>query len=94
MSLFGPFVYKTKSGQKFYLHMKEKGKVTLYYFSKDMVGALNSLPKGYEVTENPKVSLPFLKKKAGGGLFGGGKKKDEKNPKQESTPAENTSNTK
>lgn len=69
MGLFGPFVYKTKKGQKFWLHMKEKGRAKLYYFSKDPTGALNSLPRGYEVVENPKTGLPFLKKKIAGGFF-------------------------
>lgn len=69
MGLFGPFVYKAKSGQKYYLHMKMKGKVRLYYFSKDPTGALFSVPTGYEVVENPKTGLPFLRKKIGGGIF-------------------------
>jgi hypothetical protein len=69
MGLFGPYVYKTKSGQKFFLHMKEKGKTRLYYFSKESVGALNSLPRGYEVMENTASGLPFMKKKTIGGLF-------------------------
>ena len=66
MGLFGPYVYKTKTGQKFWLHVKEKGKAKLFYFSKDSVGALNGLPRGYEVFEDSNSSLPFLKKKAGG----------------------------
>jgi hypothetical protein len=70
MGLFGPFVHKSKTGQKFYLHVKEKGRARLYYFSKDSVGALNGLPPGFEVIENPRTGFPFLKRKTGGGLFG------------------------
>jgi len=45
MSLFGPYEYINKKKQKFWLHMKERGKRTLYYFSKDPNGALNSYLK-------------------------------------------------
>jgi hypothetical protein len=69
MGLFSPFVYKTKDGRKFWLHVREKGKVKLYYFSKDPTGALRDLPKGYEVAENPVTGMPFLKKKEAKGLF-------------------------
>jgi hypothetical protein len=69
MGLFGPYVYKNKHGQKFWLHMKERGKAKLYYFSKDPIGALNNLPRGYEVVENPITGVPFLKKKSGGFFF-------------------------
>lgn len=76
MGLFGTYVYKKKDGTKFWLHMKQRGKVVLYYFSKDPRDAIN-LPRGYEVVENSKAFLPFLKKKEGG-FFGAGKKKHEK----------------
>jgi len=66
MGLIEPYVYKTKNGKKFWLHMKKRGKATLYYFSKDPVGALFNIPKGYEVTKNPRQELPMLKKKVGG----------------------------
>ena len=63
MGLFGPFEYKTRNTkQKFFLHVKEKGKVRLYYFSKDPVGALPGIPHGFEIIENPRTNLPFLKK--------------------------------
>ena len=71
MGLFGPYVYKTKDGKQFWLHVKAKGKVNLYYFSKDPAGALSSVPHGYEVIHNERTRLPFLKKLAP-------KKKDEK----------------
>ena len=69
MGWFSPYAYKSRSGHKYWLHVKERGKVKLYYFSKDMNGALNNLPKGYEVVENKKTGMPMLKK-GGGGLLG------------------------
>lgn len=79
MGLLGPFVHTSKTKQKFWLHMKEKGKARLFYFSKDPAGALDSLPRGFEVVENPRTGLPFIKRKAGGGLLAGlfGKPKTE-----------------
>jgi len=68
MGLIEPYVYKTKEGRKFWLHMKKRGRATLYYFSKDPVGALFNIPRGYEVTKNPRQELPMLKKKTGGFL--------------------------
>ena len=81
MGLFSPYVYKSRSGHKYWLHVKERNKVKLYYFSKDMGGALNNLPKGFRVVENRKTGMPMLKKKEGGflGIFGG---KKEKKPKE------------
>ena len=84
MGLLQPYTYKTREGKKYWLHMKRKGKVTLYYFSKDPVGALFNIPGGFEVTKSSKQDLPMLKKKAGG-LFGGMLKKassDKKEPAQ------------
>ncbi|MEM7819637.1 MAG: hypothetical protein QXD48_02300 [Candidatus Aenigmatarchaeota archaeon] len=78
MGIFTPYVYKSKNGQKFWLHAKTNRKVTLYYFSKDPTNAINSLPKGFEVIENQKTGLPFLKKKEGGGIFSFLKKSDKK----------------
>ncbi|MEM5879260.1 MAG: hypothetical protein QXU74_02080 [Candidatus Aenigmatarchaeota archaeon] len=70
MGLFGPFIYKSKkNGQKFWLHVKVKGNARIFYFSKDPANAIFDLPLGYEVVENPKTGLPFLRKKAAGGLF-------------------------
>jgi hypothetical protein len=63
MGFFGPFKFKTKSGKVFFLHMKDTGKVKLYYFSKEQQGCLNDLPHGYEVAVNDKTELPFLRKK-------------------------------
>jgi len=85
MGLLSPYVYETNEKKKFWLHMKRKGKVTLFYFSKDPVGALFNIPKGFIVVENTKTGFPFLKK-GGGGIFGAFKKtksKEEKITQQE-----------
>lgn len=86
MGFFGPFKFKAKSGKVFFLHVKDTGKVKLYYFSKEQQGCLNDLPHGYEVSANDKTELPFLRKKAapapkkadGGG--GGAEKPQEQAP--------------
>ena len=70
MGLLGPYIYENRNNKKFWLHMTKKGKLTLYYFSKDPRGSINNLPKGYMVVENPMTGFPFLKKKTGGGLGG------------------------
>ena len=63
MGLFGPFVYKNKKGEKFWLHCKEgRGGTKLFYFSKDPRNAIK-LPPGYVVVENKKTGLPVLRKK-------------------------------
>jgi hypothetical protein len=80
MGLFGPFVYKSKKGIKWWLHMKQQGKRKLYFFSKNPIDALPALPQGYEVVENERTGLPMLRKKVGG-ILGGlgrvGKKKEQ-----------------
>ncbi len=78
MGIFGPFVYENKKKEKFWLHSKQRGKVTLYFFTKNPIGALPSIPKGFEVAENPKTGMPYLRKKKVSGFFGFGKKKEEK----------------
>jgi len=78
MGLFGPFVYKSKKKNKnFWLHVKIRGKTRLYYFSNNPKDALGSLPRGFEVMEDSKSGLPFLKKKTGG-FFGKAKVKKDK----------------
>jgi len=88
MGLLEPYTYKTREGKKYWLHMKKKGKVTLYYFSKDRVGAIFNIPRGFEVTKSPKQDLPMLKKKVGG-LFGGMLKKTSPSKKEPEAPQEN-----
>ncbi|MFH0929017.1 MAG: hypothetical protein V1818_01520 [Candidatus Aenigmatarchaeota archaeon] len=86
MGLFGPLVYKSKKRKKnFWLHMTVKGKSKLYFFSEDPKDALGSVPKGYEVYEEPKTGLPFLRKGGGGflgKLFGNRKVKKDKKPQK------------
>jgi len=66
MGFFGPYKFKNKkTGKEWFLHVKENGKVKLYYFSKVSAGCLNDIPPGYEVSANDRTELPFLRKKAG-----------------------------
>ncbi len=58
-----------KSGKTYYLHSKDvtlRGgrNQTIYFFAQDVraEGALNSVPSGYVVMENPRTGLPMLKK--------------------------------
>lgn len=92
MGLFTPFIYKNKRGQKFWLHAKQRGRAILYYFSKDPIGSLNSLPKGFEVVENPVTGMPFLKRKTSKGfltgIFGKPKEETEKGEVKEAKPSE------
>lgn len=61
-------VNSKKSGKTYFLHsrlQKLRGgqEVTLYYFAGAAgEGAMDSLPAGYEVSENAKTGLPLLKK--------------------------------
>lgn len=62
------FVHINARGVKYYLHskqvtLKNTGKeVTIYFFSKESDGALGEMPSGYQVIENNRSGLPFLKK--------------------------------
>lgn len=95
MGWFSPFIYKNKKGKKFWLHMKQRGKGVLYFFSKKPEGAINDLPKGFAVIENEKTGMPMLKRKEPGMLenilSGTGKKKEAKEgeePKEEAPAQE------
>ena len=61
-------VQSTKSGKTYYLHSRNQslrgGHVqTIYYFgAKPKDGAIDAMPTGYRVAENPNTGLPFLKK--------------------------------
>jgi len=69
----GKMVYEytsKKSGKKYKLYTRDVklkgGKIqTIYFFSarKPKSGKPCDLPKGYEVVENPRTGLPFLRKK-------------------------------
>lgn len=62
-------VLSKKSGKTYYLHerhqkRKDGGLTALYYFAgtvKD--GAIDDVPDGFEVIENQRTGLPFLKRK-------------------------------
>ncbi len=62
-------VESKKSGKTYYLHLREQkrkdGNVTkLYYFAGEVKdGAVDALPDGYQVIENERTGLPFLKRK-------------------------------
>jgi hypothetical protein len=62
-------VQSKKSGKQYFLHERKqllKGgqQVTLYFFAGEAKdGAIDTLPTGYEVSENSSTGLPLLKKK-------------------------------
>ena len=61
-------VQSKKSGRTYYLHSRDQslrgGHVqTIYFFgSQPKAGAIDAMPNGYRVAENPNTGLPFLKK--------------------------------
>ena len=62
-------VVSSKSQKTYYLHSREvvlKGdrKQRIFFFGGEVKeGALDALPEGYEVMENPRTGLPMLRKK-------------------------------
>ncbi|MEM5879041.1 MAG: hypothetical protein QXU74_00930 [Candidatus Aenigmatarchaeota archaeon] len=57
------FSFTNSKGQVYYLHSREgRGGAKLFFFSKDSSGAID-LPEGFEVFENPKTSLPMVRRK-------------------------------
>lgn len=64
------FQYTNKKGITYHLHKREvilkgSGKVqTIYFFGKiPGTGAIDDLPEGFEVVENPRTGLPTLRRK-------------------------------
>ena len=61
-------VKSNKSGKTYYLHSRDqllKGghRQTIYFFAAQAKeGAMESVPNGYQVTENSKTGLPLLAK--------------------------------
>lgn len=61
------YAHTNSKGATYYLHSKEvelRGgrKQTIYFFGKEVKeGALDALPAGKQVVENPKTGLPMLK---------------------------------
>jgi hypothetical protein len=62
------YKYENSKGRTYFLHsrdttLKNGKKQTIYFFAKEeKEGALDSVPKGYEVSES-KNGLPVLKRK-------------------------------
>lgn len=56
-------------GVDYYLHSREVNlrsgrKQVIYFFAKQTrSGAIDSLPEGFEVVENPRTGLPILRRK-------------------------------
>jgi hypothetical protein len=62
-----PYRYENRKGQAYYLHGKEVTlrngrKQRIFYFAREPKAgeALDALPAGREVVENPRTGLPFL----------------------------------
>lgn len=65
------FEYTNKKGTKYYLHTTKVqlrgGNRTqvIYYFSRQVgENALDAVPDGFEVVENPRTGLPVLRRKS------------------------------
>ncbi len=63
-----PYSYQNSKGQTYYLHGKEVTlqngrKQQIFFFSRTAKPgeALDALPPGKEIIENPRTGLPFLK---------------------------------
>lgn len=62
-------IVSKKSGRTYYLHsktvtLKNTGKQqTIYYFAPDVrAEAIDAIPDGMKVEENPRTGLPYLKR--------------------------------
>ena len=68
-----PYSHKNSKGQTYYLHGRDvtlQGgrKQRIHYFGREVKeGALDSIPPGHEVVENPRTGLPFLKRSGAAG---------------------------
>ena len=63
-----PYSYQNRKGQTYYLHGKEVTlqngrKQQIFYFAREAKpgDALDAIPDGKEIIENPRTGLPFLK---------------------------------
>jgi len=62
------FSHVNSKGQTYYLHQRDVtlkgGRVQrIYFFAREVKdGAIDELPGGYVVVENPRTGLPILKK--------------------------------
>lgn len=64
-----PYSYTNKKGQQYYLHGKEvtlQGgrKQRIHYFAREPKEgeAMDNVPDGYEVVENERTGLPFVRR--------------------------------
>jgi len=62
------YMHTNSRGQQYYLHMRDVtlkgGRIQrIYFFARDIRdGAVDAMPEGYIVVENPRTGLPVLKK--------------------------------
>lgn len=63
------YTHKNQKGQTYYLHQREvtlRGsgrKQTIFFFAREVKpGAIDNIPAGYQVVENPRTGLPILKR--------------------------------
>ena len=62
------YTQTNSKGQTYYLHQRDvilKGgrEQRIYFFAREVKdGAIDALPEGYIVVENPRTGLPILKK--------------------------------
>ena len=62
------YTHVNSKNQTYYLHMRDVtlkgGRVQrIYFFAREIKdGAIEALPEGYIVVENPRTGLPILKK--------------------------------
>ncbi len=62
------YTHENSKGQTYYLHQRDVtlkgGRVQrIYFFAREVKdGAIDALPEGYVVVENPRTGLPILKK--------------------------------
>ncbi|MAE28567.1 MAG: hypothetical protein CMJ87_06235 [Planctomycetes bacterium] len=64
------YIQVNSKGQTYYLHgkdvvLKNGRQQRIFYFAREVrpAEALETVPEGYEVTENPRTGLPLLRKR-------------------------------
>ena len=59
------YKHENSKGKSYFLHtcLAKNGKTSLYFFAKDERDNHCDLPEIYEVGENPRTGLPFVRKK-------------------------------
>lgn len=62
------FAHTNSRGQEYLLHQRDVtlkgGRIQrIYFFAREIKdGAIDALPAGYQIVENPRTGLPILKK--------------------------------